>query len=128
MLDISILTDWNLAVLLVPLLEGHRISSVSQIHGVASYPWMNSHWLQARTFSLWLWFSIQGPLHKDYFDNAFAFRDWFQLTQHEEDEVAHYWGAFNLLWAVIHLAWFWHRAYRLSQASTYEKEATSGVD
>ena len=119
MFDNSILNDWTLAVLLVPLFESQRIFCVLRRNGIALDGWVNSHWLQARAFSLWLWFVVDGLAHK-LFVHPTSIADWFQLTAKDEVTLRHYWGSLNLAWGVFHLAWFWHRAYRLSQARAEE--------
>ncbi|CAE6951092.1 Gnf1 [Symbiodinium natans] len=122
--DISALNGWTLAVLLAPLLESQRTLCLLQSHGVALIPWMNSHWLQVRAFSLWLWLVLNGCFHP-LFGNISSPSDWFELTPHDEDQARRMWGAFNLAWAILHLGWFWHRIYRLNQLSQAETEQRS---
>ncbi|CAE7702847.1 Gnf1 [Symbiodinium microadriaticum] len=118
MFDIRLLNDWTLAILLVPILESQRILWVLQSHGTALDPWMNSYWLQVRAFSLWSWLVLDRLLLKLLPEPAGP-SEWFQLSEHDEDLACHFWGVFNLVWAILHLAWFWHRVYRL-QAGTEE--------
>ena len=122
MFDSTMLNHWNLAVLLVPLVESQRILCVQQCSGTESQnAWVNSHWLQARGFSLWLWLAI-GGLGNGFFAQSNSIADWFQLTPQDEDEARHRWAFLNLVWGLLHLAWFWHRAYRLSQAQAKRTE------
>jgi len=118
MFDVRLLNDWTLAILLVPILESQRIIWVLQSHGTALDAWMNSYWLQVRAFSLWSWVVLDSLLLKLLPAPAHP-SEWFQLSEHDEDHARHFWGVFNLVWAVLHLVWFWHRVYRL-QAGTEE--------
>ena len=122
MYENMMMNHWTLAVLLVPLLESQRTLCVQQCSGTEQNAWVNSHWLQARGFSLWLWYVIGGVVNVCP-TQCTGVSDWFQLTPKDEDQARHRWASVNLIWGALHLAWFWTRAYRLSQAKRTECKA-----
>ena len=131
-------TSWNgcvlfksldeklVALLLAPLLESFRIRYVQQRHGVALNPWEHLYWLQARTFSLWLWTAFQGPFHQVLATHMISTpTDWFHLTTEGADRAHRFWGAFNLVGTFLHVIWYWHRVYQLSRGEEKGLEAAA---